>query len=155
MDVAELESALTDGSIDGLVRAATLYKGDLLDGFSVDEPPFEEWRIVERERLRERALEGLARLLRQQLLADGPEPAIQTALRILAMDPLQEAVHRALMKLLLRQGRRAAALQQYQVCVASLQRSSGPSPRKKRASSTGRSCARPATSGVRVPRLRR
>ncbi len=131
VDVAELESALTDGSIDGLVRAATLYKGDLLDGFSVDEPPFEEWRIVERERLRERALEGLARLLRQQLLADGPEPAIQTALRILAMDPLQEAVHRALMKLLLRQGRRAAALQQYQVCVASLQRELGAEPEEE------------------------
>jgi len=131
VDVAELESALADGSIDGLMRAATLYKGDLLDGFSVDEPPFEEWRIVERERLRERALEGLTRLLRHQLLADGPEPAIQTTLRILAMDPLQEVVHRALMKLLLRQGRRAAALQQYQVCVASLQRELGAEPEEE------------------------
>lgn len=128
VDVAELEAALADGSSDGLERAATLYKGDLLDGFSVDEPAFEEWRVVERERLRERALEGLARLLRHQLLADGPEAAIQTTLRLLAMDPLQETAHRALMKLLLRQGRRAAALQQYQVCVASLQRELGAEP---------------------------
>ena len=128
VDAAEFEAALADGSPEALARAAALYKGDLLDGFAVDESPFEEWRVVERERLRELALDGLARLLREQLDADGPEPAIQTALRILAMDPLQEAVHRAVMRLLLKQGRRAAALQQYQVCVSSLQRELGVEP---------------------------
>jgi DNA-binding SARP family transcriptional activator/predicted ATPase len=121
VDAADLEAALTDGSPGALTQAAALYKGDLLDGLAVDETPFEEWRVVERERLRELALEGLAKLLREQLRAEPPEPAIQTALRILGMDPLQEAVHRAVMRLLLKQGRRAAALQQYQVCVNALQ----------------------------------
>jgi DNA-binding SARP family transcriptional activator len=121
VDAVDLEAALADGSPGALVQAAALYRGDLLDGLAVDETPFEEWRVVERERLRELALEGLARLLREQLRADPPEPAIQTALRILGMDPLQEAVHRAVMRLLLKQGRRAAALQQYQVCVNALQ----------------------------------
>jgi DNA-binding SARP family transcriptional activator len=122
IDVAELESALADRSLAGRLRAATLYKGDLLDGFSLNEATFEDWRLLERERLRERTLDGLAGLLREQLNAARPEPAIQTALRLLSMDPLQEAVHRDLMTLLLRQGRRAAALQQYQVCVATLER---------------------------------
>jgi len=131
VDVAELEAALADGSPAALGRAAALYRGDLLDGFSVDEPPFEEWRVVERERLRELALEGLAKLLGAQLAAGPPEPAIQTALRILAMDPLQEAVHRALMRLLVRQGRRAAALQQYQVCLGWLQRELGAEPEEE------------------------
>lgn len=128
VDVAELEAALADGSRSALGRAGALYKGDLLDGFNVDEAPFEEWRIVERERLREAALEGLAKLLADQTHAGPPEAAIQTALRILAMDPLQEAVHRVLMRLLLKQGRRAAALQQYQVCVGWLQRELGTEP---------------------------
>ena len=128
VDVAELEAALEDGSPEALGRAASLYKGDLLDGLAVDETPFEEWRVVERERVRELALDGLAKLLREQLRTDPPEPAIQTALRILAMDPLQEVVHRTVMRLLLKQGRRASALQQYQVCVSSLQQELGVEP---------------------------
>jgi DNA-binding SARP family transcriptional activator len=131
VDVADFESALAASGMDGLDRAAALYKGDLLDGFGVDEPPFEEWRVVERERLRELALEVLAKLLREQSRADRCEGAIQTALRILAMDPLQEAVHRTLMRLLVRQGRRATALQQYQVCVGSLQRELGAEPEEE------------------------
>ena len=93
----------------------------------------------------ERTLDALAGLLREQLHAARPEPAIQTALRLLSMDPLQEAVHRDLMTLLPRQGRRAAALQQYQVCVATLERELPSSLRKRRANCTGRSC------GPRVP----
>jgi DNA-binding SARP family transcriptional activator len=131
VDVQDLERALADGGTEGLERAALLYRGDLLDGFGLDEPPFEEWRVVERERLHEQALEGLARLLSAQLRADGPDAAIQTALRILALDPLQEAVHRVVMRLMLRQGRRAAALEQYQVCVGWLERELGAEPEEE------------------------
>ena len=81
-------------------------KGDLLDGFSLDEASFEDWRLVERERLRERTLDGLAWLLREQLHAARPEPAIQTALRLLSMPPFGPA----------------ARAGQSQVCVASLER---------------------------------
>src|SRR5262249_53708862 len=56
------------------------------------------------------------------------ERAIQTALRLLALDPLQESAHRALMRLYARQGRRASALRQYQVCVGVLQRELGVEP---------------------------
>jgi DNA-binding SARP family transcriptional activator len=153
VDVAAFEAALAGGHREGLERAAALYKGDLLDGFGVDEAPFEEWRVVERERLHELALEGLARLLREHVRAEAIDPAIQTALRILALDPLQEAVHRTLMRLLLRQGRRAAALQQYQVCVGWLQRELGAEPEEEtrqlyrdllRTAGSSRSPARPA-----------
>src|SRR2546427_2641506 len=102
VDVADLEAALAEGSPEALARGAALYKGDLLDGFGVDEVPFEEWRVVERERLHELALEGLAKLLREQLRADRPGAAIHTELRFLALEPVQEAVHRALMRLYLR-----------------------------------------------------
>ena len=74
------------------------------------------------------ALEALARLLAHQSKAAGTERAIQTAVRLLGLDPLQEAAHRTLMRLYARQGRRGAALKQYQVCVGVLQRELGTEP---------------------------
>ena len=53
---------------------------------------------------------------------------METASRLLAMDLLQEAVHRALMQLFVAHGRRAAALRQYQTCVELLQRELGVEP---------------------------
>jgi hypothetical protein len=116
------------GDIQALEQAAELYRGDLLLGFTVNEPLFEEWLVAERERLREMALAALARLLAQQSKAASTERAIQTAVRLLGLDPLQEAVHRTLMRLYAREGRQGAALKQYQVCVGVLQRELGTEP---------------------------
>jgi DNA-binding SARP family transcriptional activator len=131
VDVVELEAAIADGGREALARAAALYTGDLLAGFRVDEAPFEEWRTVQCERLHELGLEAMARLLAELLRSDEVEPAIQTAMRILALDPLQEAIHRTLMRLLLQQGRRAAALQQYQSCLVALERELGTEPEEQ------------------------
>jgi DNA-binding SARP family transcriptional activator len=128
VDVAAFEQRVAVGTPDTLEQAAALYQGDLLSGFSLDEPLFEDWLRLERERLHELALETLARLLGHQTRSGAPERAIQTAVRVLALDPLQEAVHRALMRLYLRLGRRGAALKQYQVCVAALERELGTEP---------------------------
>ncbi|MGQ0723135.1 MAG: AfsR/SARP family transcriptional regulator [Candidatus Eiseniibacteriota bacterium] len=122
VDVAAFEQALTDGTPEALEKAADLYRGDLLDGLGVDEPVFEDWLLGERERLRELAIDGLAKLLAHQMKTDATERAIRTAVRLLALEPLQEVVHRGLMRLYARQGRRGAALKQYQICVAVLQR---------------------------------
>ena len=128
VDVATFERLVAEGTPQALEHAAELYRGDLLLGFTVNEPLFEEWLVSERERLRETALEALARLLAHQTKAAGTERAIQTAVRLLGLDPLQEAVHRTLMRLYARQGRRGAALKQYQVCVGVLQRELGTNP---------------------------
>src|SRR5207249_1073181 len=50
------------------------------------------------------------------------DEALRTALRLVALDPLQESVHRTLMRLYAQLGRRGAALRQYQLCVVALQR---------------------------------
>jgi len=128
VDAVTFEQRSADGTPPALEEAAELYRGDLLLGFSVNEPLFEEWLVTERERLREMAVEGLTRLLAHHAEATGPERAIQTAVRLLGLDPLQEAVHRTLMRLYARQGRRGAALKQYQVCVGALQRELGTEP---------------------------
>ena len=117
-----------EGTPEGLERAARLYRGDLLAGLVIQAPPFEEWLAAERERLRERAVEALARLSTHQRTAGALDAAVDTALRLLALDPLQEPVHRTLMRLYADLGRRGAALRQYQVCVAALQRELGVEP---------------------------
>jgi DNA-binding SARP family transcriptional activator len=128
VDADVLARAVATGSPESLARAADLYKGDLLAGLVVDEAPWEEWVLGERERLRELALEGLAKLLAHQRRSGATEAATQSALRLLALDPLQEPVHRVLMRLYAELGRRGAALRQYQQCVAMLRRDLGTEP---------------------------
>jgi DNA-binding SARP family transcriptional activator len=122
VDVAVFERRVAEATPGALAEAAALYQGDLLAGLALKEAPFEEWLLSERERLRELALEGLAKLLAHRRSAGQTEPAIQTGLKLLTLDPLQEPVHRMLMRLYAEAGRRGAALRQYQQCVAVLQR---------------------------------
>ncbi|MBI2206369.1 MAG: AAA family ATPase [Candidatus Rokubacteria bacterium] len=128
VDVVRFERCVTAGTPEALAEAADLYRGDLLEGLAVNEPRFEEWLLAERERLRELALETLAKLLALHAKAGSTERAVVVASRLLSLDPLQEAVHRALMRLYARQGRRGAALRQYQVCVSVLDRELGAEP---------------------------
>ncbi len=128
VDVAAFERAVAEATPGALEKAAALYQGDFLAGLTVDEAPFEEWLIGERERLRELALEGLAKLLAHQRSAGAAEAAVRTALKLLTLDPLQEPVHRTLMRLYADLGRRGAALRQYQQCVSVLARELGIEP---------------------------
>src|SRR5215813_8936588 len=128
VDVAAFERLVTQGTSDSLTQAADIYQGDLLQGLAVREAPFEDWLMAERERLRELALEALAKLLTQQRAVGATEPALQTALRLLALDPLLETVHRTLMRLYAQLGRRDSALRQYQICVDVLHRELGVDP---------------------------
>ena len=131
VDVAAFEEAVAAASPEGFARAASLYQGDLLAGLPVAEPPFEEWLLTQRERLRELAVEALARLLAHQRASGRPEAAVQTAVQLAALDPLQEAVHRTLMRLYVELGRRGAALRQYQHCVTVLRRDLGVEPEEE------------------------
>jgi DNA-binding SARP family transcriptional activator len=128
VDVAEFEQLAGNDNPERLERAAALYQGDLLEGISSGSVEFEEWLRAERERLHELALEAFAKLLAHQMKLGATEPAIQTALRLLSLDPLQEVTHRALIRLYAREGRRAAALRQYQLCIDVLQRELGVEP---------------------------
>jgi DNA-binding SARP family transcriptional activator/energy-coupling factor transporter ATP-binding protein EcfA2 len=128
VDVASFERLAAEATPEALKRAAALYEGDLLAGVGVRETAFEDHLRSERERLRQRAFSVLTRLLDHQSQRNLVEAAIETALRLLGMDATQETVHRALMMLYARNGRRAAALRQYQECVEVLQRELGVEP---------------------------
>ena len=128
VDVAQFERLAARGAPKDLEQAAALYVGDLLDGVEVSEEPFEEWLRGERARLRETAVHVLTRLLAHQAKSGSPESAIQTAVRLLSLDPLREETHRALMRLYARQGRLGDALRQYQACVSVLRAELGVEP---------------------------
>src|SRR4030095_9567360 len=56
------------------------------------------------------------------------EAAVQTGLRLLALDPLQDSVHRTLMRIYAQLGRRRVGVRQYQLCVDALKRELGVEP---------------------------
>jgi TolB-like protein/Tfp pilus assembly protein PilF len=126
-DLADFETAIAEGTPAALESAAALYRADLLDGFSPRDRDFDEWLNGERERLRERAVQLFLRLM-ERGMATGVEPAIRWALRILAVDPVHEPAHRALMELYAAQGRHAAALRQYEQLRDTLSRELGTRP---------------------------
>lgn len=75
---------------------------------------FEEWVLIERERLRHLELRALdheaERLLREGETAE----ALDTTLRAIRLEPLREASHQALIRIFLRSGDRSAALSHYE-----------------------------------------
>lgn len=98
-----------------LGRAARIYSGDFLAGFYVKQTPgFEEWLVVEQERLREAAIETYRTLIDTYLKRGEYHLGIQYARRLLAIDPLSEGAHRYLMRLYAQSGRRVGALSQYE-----------------------------------------
>ncbi|MGI9336284.1 MAG: tetratricopeptide repeat protein [Gammaproteobacteria bacterium] len=128
VDVAEFERSCTNGAPGDLAQAATLYRGDLLEGFNVDESAFEDWLTSERARLRQRAAVAMTTLLDHYVASGQFEQGIAVAMRLLAMDPLQEHVHRTLMQLHWRQGRPQSSMNQYYACRNVLARELGISP---------------------------
>ena len=131
LDVARFEALITSGEDQQIEEALSIYKGDLLDGFSVKEEGFESWLRPERERLRNLMIDGLIRLISAKE-AIGNHAAITTfAARLLVLDPINEAAHRSLMKAYAAQGRHEAALKQFETCKQTLERELGVGPQQQ------------------------
>ena len=153
VDVVRFERLVAKATLPALEEAAGLYAGDLLDGFSINEPAFDEWLTAERERLRGLAIGAFDRLLTHHA-AVGLTRATETAHRLLTLNPLPESAHRSLMGLYLRQGRRDEAIRQYRTCADLLWRELGtrPSEETERLSKDIQSASAtegPVTSGKR------
>jgi DNA-binding SARP family transcriptional activator len=125
IDVALFEQHLADGSDDALERAATLYRGDLLDGIAVHDPSFEDWLAVERQRLRQAAEDALSRLMARSMAAGAPDRAAIAARRLLSLDPLREAACRTLMQIDTERSRTAQALKLFETLRDRLHRELG------------------------------
>jgi DNA-binding SARP family transcriptional activator len=127
-DVVEFESLLATGTEDSLSRAVQLYRGDFLDGLQLNEDRFDQWMRAERDRLHRAALRAHGQLIDLQTKRQDIDAAIGTAQQSLQLDPLQEPVHRTLMRLFTQSGDLVNALQQYDVLAKTLKRELGVEP---------------------------
>jgi TolB-like protein/DNA-binding SARP family transcriptional activator len=117
-DVGTFETLAGAASAEELRRAMSIYQGDLLDGLAVRDAAFDDWLAFERSRLRELAIGALMRLTAE---ASGGE-AIAAGRRLVALDPLREASHCALMQAHAVRGQLEQAIRQYNDCRDTLRR---------------------------------
>ena len=95
--------------------AISLYQGDFLK-----QNPYEEWTVLERERLRITYLETLDRLSHIYFGQERYAMCITVCKLILTRDRCREDAHSLLMRCYSRQGQDHLALRQYQICVEAL-----------------------------------
>ncbi|MEA3341274.1 MAG: BTAD domain-containing putative transcriptional regulator, partial [Chloroflexota bacterium] len=88
-------------------EAMALYRADFL------QECYDDWALLERERLRELYLSALERLITPSKQQGNYEQALAYAQRLAAADPLREAAHRELMRLYHLLNRPQAALEQF------------------------------------------
>src|SRR5215469_3708425 len=106
-----------------LQMAASCYRGNFLDGLSLpDAPDFEDWLLLERESWRRQANTVFERLSGWQRDAGELENALDTTIRWVEHDLLNEIAHARLMQLHYARGDRVAALQAFERCRAILER---------------------------------
>jgi len=127
-DVVDFESGVAAGSDESLRKAIETYGGDFLEGFELDEDRYDQWVLGERDRLHRMALRAHSQLLDVLTRKEAIDEAIITAQHSLRIDPLQEPVHRALMRLYAQSGDPVNALQQYDILARSLKRELGVNP---------------------------
>jgi len=129
LDVRALEAAARLSDPVAWQAAVADYRGDFLQGLSVpDSPAFEEWALLERERLRLMVIDLLHRLTEDALSRGTYGAGIGFARRILALDNWREEAHRLLMRLLALDGRRSDALAQFEQCRRLLAENLGVEP---------------------------
>ncbi|HLK61323.1 MAG TPA: tetratricopeptide repeat protein [Chthonomonadaceae bacterium] len=115
-DVADFESMLKEAAqatdpearIGKLTQAIVLYRGELLPGH------YEDWAILERERLAESAFRALHQLALAAEQHGDRAYALEITHRALTMDPLREEIHGHLMRLYAAEGNLPAVQRQYQ-----------------------------------------
>ena len=122
LDVATLMAAIPAAGnspepTDRLTQAAALYRGELLEGFSLgDCAAFEEWVSLRREQVHRHILAVEHCLAAHHQARANYAQAEHHARRCLVLDAWDEKAHRQLMQALALSGQRAAALSQYGAC---------------------------------------
>ena len=128
IDVATFERLVSNGTVESLVQAGTIYRGDLLENFNIKSAPFAEWLLIERQRLRHLFEAALTRLLSESLAAKSFDSTAAAARRLLSLDPLHEPATRALMHIHAGRGQVAQALKLYDTLRGRLNNELGVGP---------------------------
>ena len=123
IDLDWLETAvLPETPSDDLTAILDLDRGEFLTGFSLpDAPDFDTWAAIERQKCQMHVETIYERITRHQLATGNGAAAVETAVRWLARDPLNELAYRSLMSAQALNGNRAAALSTYAQCQKKLE----------------------------------
>lgn len=105
-----------------LEQAVELYRGDFMSGY------YEDWVLLEQERLAALHLDALGWLIETAKSQGAYEHAVTYAKRLTHHDPLREDVHREVMRLSVLLGRHSDALRQYERCRSVLSAELGTTP---------------------------
>lgn len=121
VDVERFESLVgidaSNVSTEALWEAVALYGDEFLAGFYVRNAPlFEEWMLLERERLCGKLMDTLQTLATRHLYEQDYQAALQATRQMLTIEPWCENGHRQQMQALVGLGQRSAALSQYDMC---------------------------------------
>lgn len=122
LDIEIFEQLTSEATIFALHEAATLYTGDLLNGW------YDDWVLVESVRLNQIQRRNLRQLIAHHRLVGDLETAIDLAQQLLILDPLSETDSRDLIGLLYEVGDRAAALTEHNRIVSKLRDDLGVEP---------------------------
>jgi DNA-binding SARP family transcriptional activator len=113
-DVSEFHRLLTIDDEQSLRQAVALYRGSLLQGFTLTQAPmFEEWVRTEGTRLNQSCFNALDRLVNLAESREEWAASIGFLQQMIRMDPLAETTQQRLMGLYLRKGEVGLALRQY------------------------------------------
>jgi predicted ATPase/DNA-binding SARP family transcriptional activator len=105
----------TPGDLETLAATLVLYRGDFLTGFSLpDAEEFDDWIAATRERYRQLALRGFGMLAQLQVERHDYAAAQDSLARALVLNPLQEDIQRAAMRVDYLSGDRAGAIRRYE-----------------------------------------
>ena len=114
IDYLTLTTTLVSGSTAKIDETLPLYKGDLLDGlFLNDAPRFNEWLLLEREKLRKQVFTAFRQVCFAYSEQQSWQKGADAARRWLWLDAFDEAALRNLMQMLAADKQIEAALQQY------------------------------------------
>jgi DNA-binding SARP family transcriptional activator/predicted ATPase len=130
IDVKAFEEALAvPGDLQRIEEAVALYRDEFMTSFALpDALAFDDWLLLERERLRDQLILGLQSLLIWHIRRRDFTAGSACANRLLALEPWNEEAHRGLMRLLAQAGQRTAALAQYETCRHTLAEELGVEP---------------------------
>lgn len=122
VDTVVFEQLIRRGTTDDLARAAEIYRGDYLAEVDLEDEDSLAPFLFERRRLRELALSSLKSLISLRAGAGEADAAVEIAQKALAIDPLQEDVHAAIIRLHRDRGQLGRARDQYEACRDILRR---------------------------------
>ena len=128
VDVLDFEQLACESDRESLTAAVNLNQGEFLEGISIRDEAFQEWLDNKRDLLNQSLVDVLTQLSKLLLDSRDYDLAIETAKRLVKLEPLYEPAWRLLMKAYHENGDRNHALKTFNRCQDILSQELGVDP---------------------------